>query len=71
MEHPKTRKQIEADPRVESIHREYDSSDGYASWWLYLKPGFICPAMECGTIHERTIKKVCALLQTVTKTEGE
>ena len=61
----RTSKDVAKDPRVHSIHREHDEYDG-PSWWVSLKPGFVCPAMECGTIHERTIKEVCDLMTTVT-----
>lgn len=40
---------IQADPRVESVSDERRNGDGC---WVYLLPAYICPAMECGTIHE-------------------
>jgi len=61
--HPRTIAQVKADPRVQSIHQEWNGPS--PSWWVYLKPGLVCPHMECGTIHEETIKDVCDLLRTV------
>ena len=62
---PRTKKDVSSDPRVDSIHREHDELDGW-SWWVYLKDGWVCPMMGCGTIHESTIKEVCDLMATVT-----
>jgi hypothetical protein len=59
--HPKTRAQIAADPRVDSIHQEYDG--GRPSWWCYLECGIITDEMECGTIHEDTIAEVAMVLR--------
>jgi hypothetical protein len=38
--------------------------DGY-DHWLYCNPGFMCRAMECGTIHEEKVKDVLAMLKDV------
>jgi hypothetical protein len=65
---PRTRKDIENDPRVASIHTE---DDGYGntdeemerdSYWVYLKSDWVSPAGECGTIHEKTIRACCELI---------
>ena len=58
---PRTSAQIAADPRVDSIHQEYDG--GRSSWWCYLKTGIITDEMECGTIHEDTIAAVAQVLR--------
>lgn len=55
---------IKNDPRVVSIHREEDFMfSGKFSWWCYLKTGWQ-DAMNptCHTIHERTLKEVCWLV---------
>lgn len=63
---PRTLAQIAADPRVESIHDEGPSDEGTRhDWWLYLTEGYVCPHMECGTIHENTVKDCADLLRTV------
>jgi len=59
----KTLKQLEGDPRVESVHTEHDgwgeteAEMRRKSYWVYLHSGYICHVMECGTIHEKTVKK--------------
>ena len=55
---------IQNHPMVESTHTEYDGyrEDDRAARWVYLKEGFISPDMECGTIHEGTIKECCEKL---------
>ena len=45
-------------PLVQSLYHE----DG--SWWCHLVQGYWCPYMECGTIHESTIREVARLLRT-------
>jgi hypothetical protein len=49
---------------VESIHREYNDGVDY---WVYLKNGFICPIMECATIHEYSLKECEKMLKSVIK----
>jgi len=61
--HPRTIADVKADPRVSSIHQEYNGPR--PSWWVYLKPGLICLEMDCGTIHEDTIADVCSMLREV------
>ena len=45
------------------IQNYYMEDDGFGdkegSWsiWIHLKPGLICPEMECGTIHEADAMK--------------
>lgn len=55
----RTKKDIENHPGVDSIHKEDDGCWETPAWWVYLKEGWINPEMECGTIHQRTIKDVC------------
>ena len=43
---------------VQSLHSE----DGW--WWCHLIEGYWIPSMECGTIHESTIREVARLLKT-------
>jgi hypothetical protein len=67
-----TSKQAKLDPRVEDIFAEYGNIEsGKYDWWINLKEGFICRTMECGTIHERTIKECLHLLNTDVITEEE
>ncbi len=42
---------------------ETGEDNGY---WIYLKSGYVCPEMECGIIHERTIRECAKLFKTVT-----
>lgn len=61
----RTLRDIENHPMVESTHTEWDGcfSDALGreveGRWVYLRTGFICPSMECGTIHEASIKACC------------
>jgi len=57
MKNPRTHAELKNDPRVYSIHSE----DG--SWWCYLVSGLITDHMECGTIHEYTIRGVIVRLR--------
>ena len=41
---------VECDP--------WDGEDGGPSYWVYLETGWICPPMECHTIHEDTLAKL-------------
>ena len=50
--------QVRNHPLVQSLFHE----DG--SWWCHLVTGYWCPYMECGTIHETTIREVARLLRT-------
>lgn len=40
----------------------FHPEDGH---WLYLNSGWICPEMECGTIHEYTVGEVMDKFKTV------
>lgn len=72
------KKAILSHPMVSTLHRERDGFNmrtmpngaevDAGAWWCYLKAGFVCPHMECGTIHEGTLAEVWDLLQTC---EGE
>jgi hypothetical protein len=64
----RTLRDIENHPMVESTHTEWDGcfDNAYGrevqGRWVYLKEGYICPSMECGTIHEPSIKLCCKYL---------
>ena len=68
---PRTLADIVAHPAVESTHVEDDGcfTDSLGreipGRWVYLKRGWISPDMECGTIHEPSIKACCELLANV------
>lgn len=49
---------------VETYHMEQDSPGVWAIW-VSLKPGWICPEMECGTIHETSSREAVAKLKTI------
>jgi hypothetical protein len=72
----KTLQALKDDPRVHSVHTEMDGWGDTAaeirrkSYWVYLHPGYICHAMECGTIHEKTVKKCWEMMRTVEPLEG-
>lgn len=55
----RTKADIESHP---AVHELVKDADGY---WIYLKHDYWCPPMECGTIHEYTIKECCEKLATV------
>ena len=48
---------VECDP--------YDGEDGGPSYWVYLAPGWICPEMECHTIHEDTLAKLRPYIRSI------
>ena len=50
-------KEVECDP--------YDGEDGGPSYWVYLTSGWICPEMECHTIHEDTLAKLKPLVKSI------
>ena len=54
---------------IDSIHREYNLCDGTRNvdYWIYLKDGYICKDMECGTIHEYSLKECEKMLKNVIK----
>lgn len=59
---------IKNDPRVDSIHKEYDPE----SWWCYLRAGWQWDNNEQHTIHEVTIKGICEELNVmVTRWEND
>lgn len=64
----RTLRDIEEHPWVQSTHLENDGcfSDRLGrpipGRWVYLREGFICEPMECGTIHERSVADCCAML---------
>lgn len=64
MSKARTLADIVAHPFVESTHTEYDGCFGgdVQSRWVYLKPGYISPDNECGSIHERNVRDCCAYL---------
>ena len=44
--------------KVEKLFLEQDGAFDGGDWsiWCYLKTGWVCADMECGTIHEPTAK---------------
>ena len=58
MKKPRTRKDLETDPRVEELWKE---SDG---WWCYLKPGFAFDGERSGNAEE-TIRYMCMAFETI------
>ncbi len=56
---PRTRADIAAHPAVEQI---FHDSDG---WWVWLHDEYWSSNMECGTIHEMTIRECCEQMQYV------
>lgn len=70
----RTLAEAKKDPRVDDIFYEMGNIDpDKKDWWIYLKEGYECRSMECGTIHEQTLKEVLHLLNTdvVKKTDYE
>lgn len=53
---------------IDFISDEREDKNGY---FVYLKTGFICPDMECGTIHESTLKACAEQLKTVHKAQEQ
>ncbi len=62
MKKVRTKKDIENDPRVESIHQEDDGCWDTSGWWCYLKSGWQAYGNQQRIIHERTIKDICSEL---------
>ena len=60
MKQPKTLKELQEHPFVESVSIETSSNDGY---WIYLKEPYYCDLMELATIHEYTIKECCKVFR--------
>lgn len=50
---PKGLQKLLDDPRIESISDERDDHNGF---FVYLKSDYISRTMECGTIHEMSVK---------------
>ena len=48
---------VECDP--------YDGENGGPSYWVYLAEGWICPEMECHTIHEDTLAKLKPMVKSI------
>ena len=48
---------VECDP--------YDGENGGPSYWVYLAAGWICPEMECHTIHEDTLAKLKPMVKSI------
>ena len=60
-----TLEQAKKDPRVDDIFYEFGNIDpNKKDWWIYLKDGYECRSMGCGTIHEQTLKEALHLLNT-------
>ena len=52
--------------RLESWHNE-DHNERGLDYWVYCREPYFCPDMECGTIHEDTVKETMAKMRTVIK----
>jgi hypothetical protein len=66
--------QVLRHPAVESLHFEEqgDGPEYVRDVWIYLKPGFICRDMECGTIHEYDWPSVKSMMASIEPTtEGD
>lgn len=61
--HPRTLRQLRADPRVAEVSQEIDGCfDGYRrSYWLDLAPGWTHEG--CIQIHEPTIARLCLAMR--------
>jgi len=46
-------------------YRPFNEKDGNPSYWVYLKAGWICPEMECHTIHEDTLAKLRPYIRSI------
>jgi len=54
-----TLKEAKAHPIIDDIFFEVGNMEyGKKDWWIYLKEGYICSGMECGTIHEQNLGDV-------------
>ena len=56
--------------KFESWHTEIDGygeshNSHLPSYWVYCRPGFIIPEMECGTVHTKTVAEALVLMKTV------
>ena len=69
MRRPRTLADVKRDPRVVEVWQEDDGArfDGRPSWWAALAPGYNFDGVS--TLHEPTIKDLCAALERVE--EGE
>lgn len=45
---------------IDSISDERGNGDG---WWIYLKPPFFNPQLECQTIHEQKLATAISILK--------
>ena len=62
MKKPRSRKELEADPRVEEVFHESENG-----WWVYLKPGFLFDGERVGN-REDTIREMCEAFETIERT---
>mgnify|MGYP001272481628 FL=1 len=56
----KTLKDLQQDPRVIGVDKEYDDVEECYMYWCYLKPGFRTEDNDQHTISEPTLKDVCS-----------
>ena len=58
MAHPRTRAQLEADPRVDEVWKEHTGGTGMFNteyeWWVYLAEG--CYWEGARQVHEATLR---------------
>ena len=67
MKKPRTKRDVENDSRVTSIHSEDDGCYGGLAWWCYLKAGYQAYNNHQHIIHEKTIRDICGILNDVTE----
>lgn len=65
MRKARTLNDIKAHPWV------YDAFNDGDGWWVYMHAGFIQPDMECGSIHEDTIRECCDMLNNARRATPE
>ena len=54
---------VECDP--------YDGANGGGSYWVYLNDGWICPHMECHTIHEDTLADLRPMVKSIERWDDD
>ena len=48
-----------------------DGWGGFNGYWVYLNKGWICPAMECHTIHEDTLRQLKMMVASIERWEDD
>lgn len=57
----KTIEKVQAHPACAGVADDRQFGDGY---WVYTKPGWMIPEMDCHTIHESSIAECYRLIKT-------